>query len=417
MKYFLFFVFTAVLVLADLYFYQALRRLFRLKEKSGIHKLYWGWNGLGYLMLFALPLFMSGAFESRILIRVFANVLVASYLSKLLGALFVLADDFRRLLLRVFSSKKTKGEEKEEGVAQQAGSKISRSEFLSKAALAAAAVPASAYSFGILSGAHDYRVRRKQVFLPNLPKAFDGLQIAQLSDIHTGSFFNKKAVRGGVELLLAQKPDVVFFTGDLVNEETKEAKEYVDLFSKVKAPLGVYSTLGNHDYGDYRRWPSEQAKAQNMQDMYRVHKNMGWDLLRDENRQLTVDGASIAVIGVENWGTGRFPKYGHLAEALKGTEEAPVKLLLSHDPSHWDAQVRPDSDIDLQFAGHTHGFQFGIEIGNFQWSPAQYRYKQWAGLYTKGNQHLYVNRGFGYLGYPGRIGILPEITLLELKKG
>jgi hypothetical protein len=271
--------------------------------------------------------------------------------------------------------------------------------------------------YGILSGAHDYRIRRQTVFLPKLPASFDGMRVAQLSDIHSGSFFNKTAVRGGVEMLLAEKPDIIFFTGDLVNDRAEEVKEYQDIFSEVKAPLGVYSTLGNHDYGDYFDWPSAEAKRRNLQDLIKVHKQMGWDILMNENRLLKQGSDQLAVLGIENWGTRGFAKYGRLDLAHQGTEEAAVKLLLSHDPSHWDAQVRPYyPDIDLMFAGHTHGMQFGIEVGNFQWSPVQYFYKQWAGLYQEDDQYLYVNRGYGYLVFPGRIGMPPEITILELKK-
>ena len=252
--------------------------------------------------------------------------------------------------------------------------------------------------------------------IKGLPKQFHGLKIGQLSDIHSGSFFNKKAVEGGVNLLLQEKPDLFVFTGDLVNNETSEVRDYKDIFSKATAPLGAFSTLGNHDYGDYRRWDSASAKQQNLDDIVRVHKEMGWDLLRNENRTLEIDGEKLSLIGVENWGAGRFAKYGDIASAYTNSE-ADTKILLSHDPSHWDAQIRPDyQDIDLMLAGHTHGFQFGVEIGNFKWSPSQYIYKQWADLYTEGDQHLYVNRGFGFIGYPGRVGILPEVAILELVK-
>jgi predicted MPP superfamily phosphohydrolase len=297
------------------------------------------------------------------------------------------------------------------------GPAIARSEFLSQAALIAATIPFGAFTYGIISGAHDYRIRRQTVSLPNLPKAFDGISIGQLSDIHSGSFFNKTAVKGGVEMLLKEKPDVVFFTGDLVNNQTSELKDYFDVFNKVKAPMGVFSVTGNHDYGDYHKWESADAKVQNFQDLLRAHKELGFDLLQNEHRWLEVDGERIAILGNENWGAGRFAKYGKLDQAYEGTEEAPVKLLLSHDPSHWDAQVRQNyKDIDMMFAGHTHGFQFGVEVGGFKWSPSQYIYKQWAGLYKEDNQYLYVNRGFGYLGYPGRVGIPPEITIVTLKR-
>ncbi len=297
------------------------------------------------------------------------------------------------------------------------GVAIPRSEFLAKTALLAASVPFGAMTYGIISGAHDYRVRRSTIKLPNLPKEFDGIKIAQLSDIHTGSFFNKTAVKGGVEMLMKEKPDVIFFTGDLVNNESSEVKNYVDVFDKLKAPHGVFSVTGNHDYGDYQSWSSQEAKQENFKGLIEAHRMMGFDLLMNEHRFININGEKIAIIGNENWGGGRFAKYGRLDKAYAGTEEAPVKILLSHDPSHWDAQVRPlYPDIDLMLSGHTHGFQFGVEIGNFKWSPSQYAYKQWAGLHQEGSQYLYVNRGYGYLGYPGRIGMPPEITIIELKR-
>jgi predicted MPP superfamily phosphohydrolase len=335
----------------------------------------------------------------------------AIYFSKLFGIVILFMDDLHRgvkWVARLFY-RGASGE--------MPGEAISRSEFLAKTALVASAIPFGAMAYGVISGAHDYRVRRKTIYLPNLPKSFDGITIGQLSDIHSGSFFNKTAVRGGVEMFLREKPDVIFFTGDLVNNEAAEVNEYIDVFGKLKAPLGVFSVTGNHDYGDYRSWPSSEAKSRNLKDFFAAHKQMGFNLLMNENRRISVDGEQIAVLGIENWGAGRFTKYGRLNDAYKGSEDAPVKLLLSHDPSHWDAQVRPlYPDIDIAFAGHTHGFQFGVEIGNFKWSPSQYVYKQWAGLYQEGSQYLYVNRGFGYLGYPGRIGMPPELTIIELKR-
>jgi uncharacterized protein len=224
-------------------------------------------------------------------------------------------------------------------------------------------------------------------------------------------------VKGGVEMVLKEKPDLILFTGDLVNNESREVNEYIDVFNKLRAHLGVYSITGNHDYGDYKSWPDQAAKKKNFIDLMEAHRLLGFDLLMNENRSLRQNGESLAIIGIENWGAGRFSKYGKLAVAYAGIEEASIKILLSHDPSHWDAQVRPQyGDIDLTLSGHTHGFQFGVEIGNFKWSPSQYAYKQWAGLYQEGNQYLYVNRGFGYIGYPGRVGMPPEITILELTR-
>lgn len=218
-------------------------------------------------------------------------------------------------------------------------------------------------------------------------------------------------------MLLREKSDIIFFTGDLVNNTADELNDYFDVFNKVKAPLGVYTTLGNHDYGDYVHWASPGAKQKNHQAMCVAHQQLGWHLLMNEHKIIAQGSDQLAVIGVENWGAGSFSKYGRLDQAYCGTEDAPVKLLLSHDPSHWDAQIRPHyPDVDITFSGHTHGGQLGIEVGSLKWSPVQYLYKQWAGLYREGTQYLYVNRGYGYIGYPGRIGILPEITIMELEK-
>ncbi len=337
--------------------------------------------------------------------------IVATYFSKILGILILFSDDLQRGIrwaVNYFS----KGADR-----NLAGPIIPRSEFLSKIALAATAVPFTAFAYGIISGAHDYRVKRVTVKLKNLPKSFDGLRIGQLSDIHSGSFWNKTAVKGGVDLILKEKPDVIFFTGDLVNNEASEVKEFIPIFDKLRAPLGVFSVTGNHDYGDYKTWASPEEKQRNFKDLVQAHKILGFDILMNEHRFLEQGGEKIAIVGIENWGAGRFSKYGKLDQAIQGTDEAAVKLLLSHDPTHWDAQVRPNHpDIDVAFAGHTHGFQFGVEIGNFKWSPVQYVYKQWADLYQEGDQYIYVNRGFGYLGYPGRVGIPPELTMIELKR-
>jgi len=295
---------------------------------------------------------------------------------------------------------------------------LSRSQFLLKTGALVAAAPTAAMSFGIISGAHDYRVRRETLKIAGLPKAFHGIKLAQISDIHSGSFWNKTAVSGGIDMLNAEKPDLVCFTGDLVNSAASEMKDYVGIFDKVKADLGVYSIIGNHDYGTYVKWKDEKAKQQNFEDLKMVHKTLGWDLLLNENRMIKQGGESLALIGVENWSSNpnRFPTTGDLNLAKKGTEEAHVKLLMSHDPTHWRGEILKDhKDIALTMSGHTHGMQFGIETENFKWSPVQYLYKEWAGMYQEGDQKLYVNRGYGYLGYPGRFGILPEITILTLE--
>lgn len=403
-------------VMMDWYVFQAVR--YFLDEISG------NWRKVIYTLYWAVTLFcIVGLFYynlggkdviSREMRTLIFSVMFINFFSKFFGVVFLMVDDVGRAVRWVWQQfSPSDGASAVKGN----GEGISRSEFLVKTSVIATAVPAITMGFGILSGAYNYRIRKNTIYLSNLPDSFDGLRIAQLSDIHSGSFFNKTAVKGGIDLLLSEKPDLVFFTGDLVNDRADEMKEYQPIFEKVKAPLGVYSTLGNHDYGDYTAWSSPKAKRKNLQDLIQTHKQMGWNILLNENHILQQGSDKLAILGIENWGTGGFAQYGKLDQAHQGTEEAAVKLLLSHDPSHWDAQVRPQyPDIDLMFAGHTHGMQFGIEIGDFKWSPVQYRYKQWAGLYQEGQQHLYVNRGFGFLVFPGRIGILPEVTILELKK-
>ena len=341
---------------------------------------------------------------------------------------FLLIDDIRRLILFIKNRISRRGvlhrpllpaPPSDPSLSRTSLPTIPRSEFLMKAGLLAGAIPLAAVKLNMKSGLYDYHAIRRKLYLPNLPKAFDGIKLGQISDIHSGSFFNKKAVLGGVEMLLREKADFIFFTGDLVNAITDEVKDYVDIFSKVKAPLGVYSCLGNHDYGDYAWWPNAETKRKNLDELIGVHKTMGWDLLMNENRRLKVDGEEIGILGIENWGElSRFPKYGRMDLAVKNTDDLPVKLLLSHDPSHWRAQILPQyPQIDAMFSGHTHGMQMGVRTEHFQWSPIQYIYNEWAGHYRQGPQQLYVNVGYGFLGFRGRVGILPEITIFELKTG
>ena len=346
-------------------------------------------------------------------------ILVAFFLTlacKIVFLPFLVIDDLRRLVLK---GKKIVAKKDPEELNQPSTDEpISRSAFLVKAGLITAAVPLTSLTWGIATGAYDYKVIRKPLILPNLPSAFEGMKLGQISDVHSGSFYNPRAVRGGVEMLLAEKPDVIFFTGDLVNDMATEMRDYQDIFAKVKAPLGVYSSLGNHDYGDYHFGKeASPEKAKNLQDVIKTHERMGWDLLMNEHRRLKVDGQEIGILGIENWGMGRFPKYGRMDLATKDTDDLPVKLLLSHDPSHWRAEVlQKYPQIDAMFSGHTHGMQFGVRTKDFQWSPVQYIYNEWAGLYQEQKQQLYVNVGYGFLGYPGRVGILPEITIFELRR-
>lgn len=408
---------TFILLVIDFYIYSALRASsLRWAKTTLFSRLWWGYSlALTAGMLISLHMNLPLMVRSIILV-----VFFLTFTSKFLYLIVLLVDDLRRggvWLKRLFLQRKKPLATLERPLLEKPVNGITRSEFLTKAGILIASLPVAPMSWGVISGAYDYRVRKQKLYLPNLPKAFHGMTIGQLSDIHSGSFYNKRAVMGGVEMLLAEKPDVVFFTGDLVNHLAREMRDYQDIFSKVRAPMGVFSTLGNHDYGDYHFGPEPSpAKARNLRNLIDTHRIMGWDLLLNEHRELRVGNDAIAVIGVENWGTGRFPKYGRLEEALAGTDVYPVKLLLSHDPSHWRAQVLNRPDVDVMFAGHTHGMQFGVRVGNVKWSPAQYIYREWAGLYREGHQQLYVNTGFGFLGYPGRVGILPEITIFELQR-
>jgi predicted MPP superfamily phosphohydrolase len=401
-----------LLILAfDYYFVKAALSVFKTwteKSRRLFTRTYYG------LSIFLIIGVFAGIFLN-IFLSLRAVILVSFFLitaCKIVVLLFLLADDLRRGLIFLFRKKKKEP-------AGKAGEPISRSSFIVKAGIVAAAVPLSSLTWGIVSGAYDYHIRRKTLILPNLPAAFDGITMGQISDIHSGSFYNPKAVRGGVEMLLGEKPDFIFFTGDLVNDMATEMREYQDIFTKVKAPLGVFSSLGNHDYGDYYFGrEASPAKAKNLKDVIKTHELMGWDLLMNEHRRLKINGEEIGILGIENWGMGRFPKYGRMDLATKNTDDLPVKLLLSHDPSHWRAEVLPKyPQIDAMFSGHTHGMQFGVRTEKYQWSPIEYIYKEWAGLYQEKQQQLYVNVGYGFLGFPGRVGIVPEITIFTLKRG
>lgn len=403
---------SVILLLVDLYIYTALRSTNIRWAKPKLFPVLW-WS---YSALLLLGIIASIYFNLRLTVR--AIILVAffmTFVTKFVYMLVLFIDDLRRGTIwvkRLFVRKRVGVDHEIDG---EKTNGISRSAFLAKSGIVIAAVPFAGLSWGIVSGAHDYRIRKQKLYLPHLPKAFHGMTIGQVSDIHSGSFYNKKAVLGGVELLLAQKTDVIFFTGDLVNNLASEMQHYQDIFSKLQAPLGVFSVLGNHDYGDYHfgKDPSP-AKAQNLALVKKVQQQMGWDLLLNENRRLKVDNEEIGVLGVENWGKGRFPKYGDLKKTLQNTDDLPVKLLLSHDPSHWRNEILGHPDIDVTFSGHTHGMQFGVRAEHLQWSPVQYLYPEWAGLYREKHQKIYVNVGYGFLGYPGRVGIVPEITVFEL---
>ena len=292
-----------------------------------------------------------------------------------------------------------------------------RRRFVSQLALFVAAIPFSGFVYGVLKGKYDYRVHRQTLYFDDLPEAFDGFTITQISDVHSGSFDNKEAVQRGIDLIKAQKSDLFVFTGDLVNDVATEIEPYMELFNQIKAPFGQFSILGNHDYGMYTDWKSEADKEANLVKLKEHHATLGYRLLLDEHMMLEKNGQKLALVGVENWGRG-FIQIGDLDKALAGVDKDAFKVLLSHDPSHWEEVVKVHpTPVHLTLAGHTHGMQVGVETPIGKWSPVQYRYKNWAGLAQENGRNLYVNRGFGFIGFSGRVGIWPEVTVLELKKG
>jgi predicted MPP superfamily phosphohydrolase len=292
-----------------------------------------------------------------------------------------------------------------------------RRKFISELAVLLAAFPFFGFLYAMVRGKYDYKVHRQTIYFDDLPEAFDGFTITQLSDIHSGSFDNEAAMQKGIDLAQEQKSDLFVFTGDLVNNHSDEIEQYIDNFSKLRSPYGQYSILGNHDYGDYVQWESKKAKAANLDKLKQHHKDLGFRLLLNENIEIEKGGQKISLIGVENWGKG-FKQEGDLKKAMIGVDKNAFKILLSHDPTHWEEQVRYNPiDIHLTLSGHTHGAQFGVEVAGIRWSPVQYRYLDWAGLVNQKNRYLYVNRGFGFLAFSGRLGIWPEITVITLKKG
>lgn len=402
------------MVLLDLYVFQAVKVVAAptgSKTRAFIHYGYWILSIGAIVALLILP-YLHFEHQAKLARSTIFAIIAGIFFAKLLAAVFFLVDDIRRGIQwtagKLFFSNT-------EGETLQEGEHISRSLFLSWAGIAVGGGLFSSLLYGF-GNKYKYQLTKVPLSFSNLPNAFRGLKIIHISDIHSGSFTDKKAVEKGVEKILAIQPDLILFTGDLVNNTADEMAEYMDLFSRLRAPMGVYSTLGNHDYGDYVSWDSPQQKAANLEKLKQIHAQLGWKLLMNEHVVLEKGGENIALLGIENWSAkARFPKYGDLSKAYEGSQSYPFKILMSHDPSHWDAQVRKSyHDIDLMLAGHTHGMQFGVEIPGFKWSPVQYVYPQWAGLYQQDAQKLYVNRGFGFIGYPGRVGILPEITLIEL---
>ena len=398
-----------VLILIDFYIYHVLRILTQGASngtRTTVGLIYWAMCILSIGSFLLFPYITNPYFKQYIF-----SIGIGWVLTQVFMVLFFLVDDLRR------GAFWTMGQ-----AASMAGAKfmntekgIPRSTFISwlGVGLSSTLFFSLLYGFG---NKYNYKLIKKKISLNGLPLAFKGFKIIHISDIHSGSLKDKAAVLKGIELIEKQNADIVLFTGDLVNDRATEMHDWMDVFGKIKAPHGVYSTLGNHDYGDYVKWDTAEEKKQNLEALKQVHDNLGWRLLMNENISIEKNEEKIKIVGIENWGAkARFPKYGKMDLAMQGVSKEDIVILMSHDPSHWEAEVIPKySHIQLTLSGHTHGMQFGLENPYFKWSPVQWVYKQWAGIYDNKDQQLYVNRGFGFLGYPGRVGILPEITLIEL---
>jgi len=393
-----------IYILIDIYAFQAIKTL---SGNRWIHGLYLASSLLILgLLIYALT---SGQARTSPKMAYIFGFFLAFFVPKLLLIIFMFGEDIVRLFVGLFV--KIGGND--------TGFYIpSRRKFISGIALSVAAIPFASLLYGMYKGKYNYKVLKYTLEFKDLPEAFDGYTLTQISDVHSGSFDNEKKVKYAVDLVNEQQSDVILFTGDLVNNVATEMDGWKGLFGSIKAKDGVFSVLGNHDYGDYVDWSSKAEQNANLDALKQLQKEMGWDLLLNENRTLERNGKTIKLIGVENWGAGGFKKAGDLSKACEGCSTEEFKILMSHDPSHWQEQVKNNpANIQLTLSGHTHGMQFGIEIpGWFKWSPVKYRYENWAGIYEEFGRYINVNRGFGYLGYPGRVGIWPEITVITLKK-
>tara|TARA_R110002072_G_scaffold303113_1_gene494189 strand:- start:93173 stop:94399 length:1227 start_codon:yes stop_codon:yes gene_type:complete len=399
-------IFIAIYVAIDVYAFQALKTV---TNSRWIYTL-WVLISIGLLGLVIYQLSLAGSSRTMSPARMYTfGFFLAVFVPKLVLILIMFGEDIVRLFVGLFA--KIGGNE--------AGFYVpSRRKFISTVALGIAAIPFTSLLYGMYKGKYNYKVLKYALEFDDLPDAFDGYTLTQISDVHSGSFDNKEKIAYGIDLINEQQSDIILFTGDLVNNVAEEMLPWKDLFGSLSAKDGVYSVLGNHDYGDYVSWNSEREKEQNLSDLKNLQKEMGWRLLLNENVTLNRNNETIKLIGIENWGAGGFKKAGDLEMACEGCDTTDFKILMSHDPSHWQEQVKNnDKNIQLTLSGHTHGMQFGIEIpGWFKWSPVKYRYENWAGIYEEMGRYINVNRGFGYLGYPGRVGIWPEVTVITLKK-
>ncbi|MEW5674793.1 metallophosphoesterase [Flavobacterium enshiense] len=397
-----------ILLLVELYAYQAVKTITRERWILIVYQVV-------SLLAFAYILYGFSQFDRKVgqnTQSLFTmGLLLLMLIPKLIVAIILLGEDVFRMFATVINYF-TQADNIKEAIP-------GRRKFVSQIALGIAAIPFTSLLYGMTKGKYNFKVIRQTLFFPDLPDTFDGMTITQFSDVHSGSFDNPEKIQYAVDLINEQKSDIILFTGDIVNTHATEMHPWVETFKKIEMPrFGKFSVLGNHDYGEYVDWPSQTAKKENFEAIKDLHRQIDFKLLLNENVKIKNKGEEIALVGVENWGV-KFKQAGDLVKASQGLKKEDFKILMSHDPSHWDAEVQHhENNYHLTLSGHTHGLQFGIEIpGFFKWSPVQYVYKYWAGLYENMGRYVYVNRGFGFHAYPGRVGIWPEITVIQLKKG
>ena len=396
-----FIVLLAVFFIIEIYVYQAIRNI---TTNNYIRIGYWVFTLLAYGIILYWILTFNKASRDHQQIQLMVSAVMIFVFPKLLSLIFLLIGDFTRFLefgFKYFTANENYFPE--------------RRKFISTTALAAAGIFSLLAIDGIIFGKYRHTVRKVKLRFKNLPESFKGYKIVQISDVHSGSFFNPQKLQKAIDLINEQDADVVLFTGDMVNNYADEFKPFIPLFKSIKAKDGKFSILGNHDYGDYGAWNSREEKAQNIPTLKNYQAEAGFKMLRNENIALEKNGEKIYLLGVENWGIKPFPQYGDLDKALKGVPEDAIKVLMSHDPTHFDEVVKKHkTNVHLTLSGHTHGMQFGLDLKNIKWSPVKFKYKKWADLYESEGKYLYVNRGFGVIAYPGRVGINPEITVIEL---
>ena len=396
-----FIILLAVFFIIEIYVYQAIRNI---TTNNYIRIGYWVFTLLAYGIILYWILTFNRASRDHQQIQLMVSAMMIFVLPKLLSVIFLLIGDFTRFVefgFKYFTAKENYFPE--------------RRKFISTTALAAAGIFSALAIDGIIFGKYRHTVRKVKLRFKNLPENFKGYKIVQISDVHSGSFFNPQKLQKAIDLINEQDADVVLFTGDMVNNYADEFKPFIPLFKSIKAKDGTFSVLGNHDYGDYGAWNSREEKAQNIPTLKNYQAEAGFKMLRNENIALEKNGEKIYLLGVENWGIKPFPQYGDLDKALKGVPEDAIKVLMSHDPTHFDEVVKKHkTHVHLTLSGHTHGMQFGLDLKNIKWSPVKFKYKKWADLYESEGKYLYVNRGFGVIAYPGRVGINPEITVIEL---